>query len=115
MKNKHALRFRWGYVKKYGWYQKFAFGWMFGPLFIYQKKALVFSQTWVYRDAILDSVFDIVEMIREKLNDDLWSQIPYDFGFFSLVTHQDYEIDYDRYRMTIEGHPVPIPVPEENS
>lgn len=102
------LRFRFGYLKKYGWRKKFAFGSTIGPLLIYRPRHVVYVKKYMDRDAILDVGKKITEKAYEDSKKELFESIPYDFGLISITSFVDYEIDFNRYLLLVEGVPKPI-------
>lgn len=101
------LRFRFGYLKKYGWFERFPFGWMIVGLFIYKATGVVYVKKHVDRDALLDSGGNLTEMVYSDAEEELFRATPYDFGYLAIITYMDYEIDYNRYVVLVEGVPRP--------
>lgn len=102
------VRFRFGYLKKYDWFHRFAFGFTIGPIFFYKIDHMVYVKRLVDRDAMVMSNMNLFRLAIEDSKDELYRSIPYDFGFMLVETYSDYDIDYNRYRILVEGIPRPI-------
>lgn len=103
-----AFRFRFGYLKKYGWRKKFAFGFTVGPLLVYKPQHVVYVKKYIDRDAILDAGTKLTELVYQDSKKELAESIPYDFGFISITSFVDYDIDFNRYVLLVEGVPKPL-------
>jgi hypothetical protein len=104
---KWRLRFRLGYLKRYGWSEKFAFGFLLGPLLFYKTGHMVYVRKLVDREAIERSYVNLMSLACEDAKEELFRAIPYDFGFMFIETYSDYDIDFNRYRLLVEGIPIP--------
>jgi hypothetical protein len=49
----------------------------------------------------------MVKLAYDEAKEELFRLIPYDFGFLSVVTYSDYDIDRNRYGILVEGIPEP--------
>lgn len=106
-KKSWKLRFRFGYLKKYGWRKKFAFGFLIGPILVYKPKHVIYVKKYIDRDAVLAVGVNLTEVVYEDAKKELFESIPYDFGLISITTLTDYEIDFNRYLLLVEGVPKP--------
>lgn len=101
------LRFRLEYLKRYGWFERFAFGFLLGPLFFYKTGGMVYVQKWVSQDAVDLVTFDLIRLTYDEAKEELFNSIPYDFGFMFVETYNDFDIDRNQHRLLVEGMPRP--------
>lgn len=99
------LRFRLDYLKKYGWFERFAFGFLIGPLLFYKTGQTVYVKKWISQNAIDLVTFDLIRLAYDEAKEEFFRSIPYDFGFLYFETFNDFDIDRDQHRIIIEGTP----------
>lgn len=99
------LRLRFGYLKRYGWFKRFGFGFLLGPVLFYKSKQMLFVKKHIDRDALVDVGVNLTTMVYDEATKELFQSIPYDFIFRSVETLTYYDIDYNRYCLVTQGMP----------
>lgn len=111
MKNK-KLRFRWGYLKTYFPYKKFAFGFVILGLLVYKPKNLVYYRSRMsseLKQLVEPEVFNyMMDEVNKNNMTQILASIPYDFRFPSVQQYNHYDIDRNIYWFTVEGRPKPL-------
>lgn len=102
---KWTLRFRWGYIKRYGFRESFAFGFVILGLLFYKRDDMVYYQYTVLDSWEADLSGYIARMLHDNGREKLFNSVPYDFVFDFVEIHQDFDIDYNLSRYVLEGFP----------
>jgi hypothetical protein len=94
-------------MKRYGYFERFKIGFSIGPLLFYKTKHVVYVKKYIDRAAMNASYVNMVKLAYDEAKEELFRLIPYDFGFLFVGTYSDYDIDFNRYGILVEGIPRP--------
>lgn len=106
---KYRLHVNLRYIRRYGWYKKFAFGFTVLCFLFYREGEMVYVKQYITPDQVIDNPFiysTVTQLLSVKLN----KLVPFDFGFYSVETFHEYDIDFNREGFIMEGLPVRTPV-----
>lgn len=76
-------------------------------LFVYKAKDVVYVKKYVDRKALVDVGLKITNMVYQEAKEELFRMIPYDFGYPSITTYTEYDIERNRQVTLVEGIPRP--------
>lgn len=107
------MRFRWAYLMQYDWPHRFAMGFVVLGILFYKPNSMVYYRIRTPRDAaelMGDNYYFWAHNVRNTAFNKLIESVPPDFGFGSISSYVDYDIDHNEEVYTIEGVAVPAPI-----